>query len=627
MKQQRNLRRRERKSNSLFLAIPALLLLSAGWSIGCSSDSESDQWQTPTEWVLLIAQEDKRVNSRCQLLNDIARAQLAAGEKEQALQTLQPALELIHEAVDIGAENTSIIDTLILLREVETAVQTAKDFRSPVLTDPAFKAIALELIKTGKISEAVEAVQNLENERSAIRVYESVVESLVQQGQQQQALEFVEQIPQLNHKGAALCALAMVYHKQGDSQKAFELLKPIADWYQKVDDQTVVDRYMTRRDQLMVKLAAAYARGGNSKRALEIIALFKDRDFAAVLGYRSVISSLLAFGDVDQALEIANKISVPQSRNAELVKIAEHIARESGDYEQALEIVNQIQISKLQYSTGKFLALMNISTIIARDSGDFEWAMKVADEIKGREIEIAAYRKPALEEIATLAAKTGNEAQTMAVVEKISQMYHLRDRPLSLNNVAFHLVENGHLKSAMKVVEMIQSPEQKKHVWDAIASNYARSGKTEKAIEFAQKNQTKTDQDSALLLVASHLSEAGKSDEALKIATQVPGSSRTNSSIKVMVLERIASELLRKGDASKGLMALDEAVSVALESNDGIFPTLGIIPLACEPLTAAQQKEADKDIVTPLKKSFTPEESRVAKRLMKAIPLKSPHPM
>ena len=608
MKQQRNLRRRERKSNSLFLAIPALLLLSAGWSIGCSSDSESDQWQTPTEWVLLIAQEDKRVNSRCQLLNDIARAQLAAGEKEQALQTLQPALELIHEAVDIGAENTSIIDTLILLREVETAVQTAKDFRSPVLTDPAFKAIALELIKTGKISEAVEAVQNLENERSAIRVYESVVESLVQQGQQQQALEFVEQIPQLNHKGAALCALAMVYHKQGDSQKAFELLKPIADWYQKVDDQTVVDRYMTRRDQLMVKLAAAYARGGNSKRALEIIALFKDRDFAAVLGYRSVISSLLAFGDVDQALEIANKISVPQSRNAELVKIAEHIARESGDYEQALEIVNQIQISKLQYSTGKFLALMNISTIIARDSGDFEWAMKVADEIKGREIEIAAYRKPALEEIATLAAKTGNEAQTMAVVEKISQMYHLRDRPLSLNNV-------------------IQSPEQKKHVWDAIASNYARSGKTEKAIEFAQKNQTKTDQDSALLLVASHLSEAGKSDEALKIATQVPGSSRTNSSIKVMVLERIASELLRKGDASKGLMALDEAVSVALESNDGIFPTLGIIPLACEPLTAAQQKEADKDIVTPLKKSFTPEESRVAKRLMKAIPLKSPHPM
>ncbi|QEG14245.1 tetratricopeptide repeat protein [Gimesia maris] len=593
MKQQRNLRRRERKSNSLFLAIPALLLLSAGWSIGCSSDSESDQWQTPTEWVLLIAQEDKRVNSRCQLLNDIARAQLAAGEKEQALQTLQPALELIHEAVDIGAENTSIIDTLILLGEVETAVQTAKDFRSPVLTDPAFKAIALELIKTGKISEAVEAVQNLENERSAIRVYESVVESLVQQGQQQQALEFVEQIPQLNHKGAALCALAMVYHKQGDSQKAFELLKPIADWYQKVDDQTVVDRYMTRRDQLMVKLAAAYARGGNSKRALEI----------------------------------ANKISVPQSRNAELAKIAEHIARESGDYEQALEIVNQIQISKLQYSTGKFLALMNISTIIARDSGDFEWAMKVADEIKGRESEIAAYRKPALEEIATLAAKTGNEAQTMAVVEKISQMYHLRDRPLSLNNVAFHLVENGHLKSAMKVVEMIQSPEQKKHVWDAIASNYARSGKTEKAIEFAQKNQTKTDHDSALLLVASHLSEAGKSDEALKIATQVPASSRTNSSIKVMVLERIALELLRKGDASKGLMALDEAVSVALESNDGIFPTLGIIPLACEPLTAAQQKEADKDIVTPLKKSFTPEESRVAKRLMKAIPLKSPHPM
>ncbi|QGQ32304.1 tetratricopeptide repeat protein [Gimesia maris] len=477
--------------------------------------------------------------------------------------------------------------------EVETAVQTAKDFRSPVLTDPAFKAIALELIKTGKISEAVEAVQNLENERSAIRVYESVVESLVQQGQQQQALEFVEQIPQLNHKGAALCALAMVYHKQGDSQKAFELLKPIADWYQKVDDQTVVDRYMTRRDQLMVKLAAAYARGGNSKRALEI----------------------------------ANKISVPQSRNAELAKIAEHIARESGDYEQALEIVNQIQISKLQYSTGKFLALMNISTIIARDSGDFEWAMKVADEIKGRESEIAAYRKPALEEIATLAAKTGNEAQTMAVVEKISQMYHLRDRPLSLNNVAFHLVENGHLKSAMKVVEMIQSPEQKKHVWDAIASNYARSGKTEKAIEFAQKNQTKTDHDSALLLVASHLSEAGKSDEALKIATQVPASSRTNSSIKVMVLERIALELLRKGDASKGLMALDEAVSVALESNDGIFPTLGIIPLACEPLTAAQQKEADKDIVTPLKKSFTPEESRVAKRLMKAIPLKSPHPM
>ncbi|QGQ32305.1 hypothetical protein [Gimesia maris] len=80
---------------------------------------------------MLIAQEDKRVNSRCQLLNDIARAQLAAGEKEQALQTLQPALELIHEAVDIGAENTSIIDTLILLGRSRQQFRQQRTLEAP----------------------------------------------------------------------------------------------------------------------------------------------------------------------------------------------------------------------------------------------------------------------------------------------------------------------------------------------------------------------------------------------------------------------------------------------------------------------------------------------------------------
>ncbi len=626
MKQQSNLRRTARKDTSLFLAIPALVLLSSVWSTGCSSDSESaesDQWQTPTEWALLMARQEKHIYLHCSLLDDIARAQLSAGDKEQALKTLKPTLELIAKTDGLVGENStqeSIIKTLLKMGEVELAIQTAVNFTNPSLTDPIFKEVAFTLIESGKISEAADAVQKLKNEGSVIRVYESVAESLVQQGQQQQALELVEQIPELNQKGAALCALAMVYIEQGDSQQAFELLQPVESMYEKViDDGTKIDRLMTRRDQLLVKLAVAYARGGNSKRALEFIALIKDRDFAAVQAYRSVISSLLAFGDVNQALEIANKITEPRSRNPELAKIAEHIAEESGDYKQALEIVNQIQISEFQYSTKRFLALMNISKVIARDSGDFEWAMKVADEIKGSKGEMLAYRKPALEEIAKLAAKTGNEAQTMAVVEKISQMYHLRDRPLSLNSVAFHLVENGHLKSAMKVVDMIQSPEHKKHLWDAIAGNYARSGKTEKAIEFAQKNQAKTDQDWALLLVASHLSEAGKSDEALKIASQVPDSSRTNSTIKVMVLERIASELLRKGEVSKGLMALDEAISVALKSEDGVLLNSSIMPLACEPLTAAQQKKADKAIVTPLKKSFTPEERRVATRLIKAL--------
>ncbi|QDT24819.1 Anaphase-promoting complex, cyclosome, subunit 3 [Gimesia panareensis] len=597
--------------------------------MGCSpgpKTAASDQWQTPTEWALLMAQQEKQVYLHCRMLNDIARAQLAAGEKEQALQTLKPTLELIAKTDGLVGKNSTqeaIIKTVLELGEYESAIQTAENFTNPSLTDPIFKEIAFALIEAGKVSEAVEAVQKLKNEGSAIRVCESVAGALVQKGQQQQAMEFVEQIPQLNIKGAALCAMAVVYFEQGDSRQAYELLKPVENMYEKVDDETKIDQLMTRRDQLLTKFVNALARGGNSKRALEFTEFIKDRDFAAVVAYQSVIVTLIASSDVKQALKIANKIEDLESRNREQQKIAEIIARDSDDYEQAMEISNKIQNSGFQYSTIKFDALANIAVTIASKSGDYERALKVIDAIGEKEnaAERKYYKKSALEDLTVVAAQSGKGEQTLALVQQIPDLEKIDPlRSLFLENVVVNLIETDNWKSATQVVNLVPSPEIQSRLLLLIANELARKGETAEALGITQKIKENRRKDSALSLVAARMSEAGNTDDALKAASQI-----IDKSEQAETFISIASKMLRMGNEAKGIAVLSKALDLISKNKTisaRVYLEMAVMPLACEPLTTAQQKVADKDIVTPLKKSFTPGEKRVANRLLQAVQAK-----
>ncbi|QDT40046.1 PPR repeat protein [Gimesia alba] len=618
--------RAERKTALPFLLQLALILLSTGWCIGCSPDPEAfaaDQWQTPTEWALLMAKQEKHIYLHCQMLNDIARAQLAAGEKKQALKTLEPTLELIAKTDGLVGKNStqeSVIKTVLKLGEIESAIQTAENFTNLSLTDPIFKKIAFALIDAGKISKAVEAIQKLKNEGSAIRVNESVAESLVRDGKQQQALEFVEQIPQLNQKGAALCAMAMVYFEEGNSRQAFELLKSVDKMHEKVDDQTKVDRLMTRRDQLLTKLVNAYARGGKYERALEFTKFIKDHDFAAVVAYQSVIVALVASGDVKQALEIANKIENLKSRNHELQRIAETIAKDSGDYEKAIEIANKIQYTSIQYSTIKFAALANIAANIASKSGDYERALRVIYSIGEKEnaAERKFYKKSALVYLTIGAAQSGNGEQTLALVQQLLDLGKIDPlRDSFPDGIVVHLVKADRLGSATQVIDMIPYPIIQSRLLIRIANELARKGETEEALSIAQKINENEQRDSALTLVAARLSEAGNTDDAFEVASQIKDKSEQADSFIW-----IASKMLRNGNKTKGITLLGKAldfISKDKTTNYRVDLEMSVMPLACEPLTKVQQQSAEMDIVTPLKKTFTPEEKQMAERLLKAV--------
>lgn len=529
--------------------------------------AETLKWKTPTEWALQVARNLKDPFLQCAILNSIARAQLEAGEKQQALATLKPALEMVYktEQVVINSNRVqeSIVKTLLKIGELELAIQTAKKFTNFMIKIPAFKEIALALIEAGKIPQAVEVIQSLENVHAAKRVYETVVKSLVQQGQKQRALQFVEQVPRSNHKGSALCAMAWVFHEQGDSQQAFEVLKPVEGLYQKVEDETA-------RDQLLSMYAGTLARGGQYKRPLELIELIKDRDFAEE-ALEFVAVTLTASGDSKHGLEIADKIKSP--------------------------------ILKLT-------ALQGISGTIANKSGDYEQAIKVAEMIKD-----PGAREAALAGIARLSAKAGKGKQTEEVVQKLS---NLDQSSFFLRDVAHQLVKTGNLKSAMKIVEMIQSPETKSVVLASIAQAVACSGETRVALGVVQKIQIPMRKDQTLAQVASGFAEAGKTDDALKVVFQVE-----NRVQKVRVLIEIAATLLKTGDEIKGVAVLNEALDLVSKGRATNYLVDITMPLASQPLTAAQQKASKKDFVSPLKKSFTPEEKRVATRILNAIYTKS----
>lgn len=524
---------------------------------------ESSEWQTPAEWALLTTHQLNDSFLRCVLLNKIAEAQLIEGQKEQALQTLKPALELVYETEQVVINSLkvqeAIVKTLLRMGELDLAIQTAKKFTNPMIKNPAFREIALELIKAGKMNRAVDEIQSLENVHAAKSVFTKVAEALVQQEQKQVALEFVEQIPRWDHKGSALCAMAWVYYEEGDRQQGLEVLKPVEGMYPKVEDETA-------RDQLLSLYAGTLARGGQYKQPLELIALIKDRDFAES-AYEFAAVTLTAAGDAEQGLKIASQINEP------FVKVS---------------------------------ALQGIAGTIANKSGDFDEAVKVAAMIEeGRP------RDYALENIGRFSARAGKGEATVSVVQQISNLDH---SPFFLRTVAHHLVETENLKVAMQIAESMKTEESKAMFLDGIARAMARSGETRAALDIVQKIQVPMTKDQARSRVAAIFAEAGKTDEALNVSVQIESGVE-----QARVLTEIAAALFKTGDEAQGVKVLDEAIDLASKYRARNYLVDVIMPLACKPLTAAQQKAADKDIVTPLKKSFTPGEKRVANRLLQAV--------
>ena len=538
--------------------------LSAKGAQGKSHESDlTGEWQTPGEWALLTTNQFKDPFVRCVLLNRIAQAQLSADEKTQALITLKPALELVYETEQVVINSNrvqeSIVKTLLKMGEIDLAIQVTKKFTNPMIKIATYTEVALELIEAGKMTQAVEEIQSLENVQVVKHICGKVAKPLVQQGQKQRALEFVEQISLWDHKGSALCAMAWVYYEEGDLQQGLEVLKPIEGMYQKVAD-------VTARDQLLSLYAGTLARGGQYKRPLELISLIKDPD-TAESAYKFAAVTLTASGDAKQGLEIANQVKEPFAKLSVLQDIAGTIANKSDDFDEALTVAAMI-----------------------KDTGARDYA---------------------LENIARLAAKAGKGKQTEDVMQKLSKldqnMYFSKD-------IALHLVETGNLKSAMKVVELMQTPESKSEFLVSIAQSLARSGETSAALDIIQNIQVPMKKDQARSRVAAIFAETGKTDEALQLVSRIE-----NGVEQARVLTEITAALFKMGDETQGVKVLNEAIDFASNYRARNYLVDVIMPLASEPLTAAQQKAADKNVVTPLKKSFTPEERRVANRLLQAV--------
>lgn len=576
MKQPSDLSRTEQKFVTLLLA--TMLLFSPVWFTGCRQRAESEnsagkvstknshepvessKWQTPAEWALLTTQQSRDSFLRCVLLNKIARAQLAAGEKEQALQTIKPALELVYQTEQVVIESIKIeeavIKTLLQMGELDLAIQTAKKFMNQMIKVAAYRDIALELIKAGKMKQAVEEIQSLENVHVVKHICGKVAESLVQQGQKQRALEFVEQISHWDHKGTALCTMAWVYYEEGDLEQGLEVIRPVEGLYQKVEDKTA-------RDQLLSYYAGSLARGGLYKRPLELIALIKDPD-TAESAYEFAAVTLTAAGDATQGMKIADQINEPSVKRS---------------------------------------ALQGIAGTIANKSDDFDEALKVAAMIKD-----TGARDYALENIARLAAKAGKGKQTEEVMQKLS---NLDQNTFFSRDVAYHLVETGNLKSAMQIAELMQTEESKSIFLDSIARAVARSGETKAALDIIQTIQVPMRKDQARSRVAAGFVEAGKTDEAIQLVSRIE-----NGVEQTRVLTEIAAALFKTGDDTQGVKVLNQAIDFASKHRARNYLVDVIMPLASEPLTAAQQKAEETNVITPLKKSFTSDEKRAANRLL-----------
>ncbi|WP_298865630.1 hypothetical protein [uncultured Gimesia sp.] len=528
-----------------------------------SKTGDEIEWETPTEWALLVTQKLKKPFIRCVLLKNIAAAQFEEGEKEQALSTLQPTLELIYETemvtVDSIKVEEAIVKLLLKMGEINLAIKVAEKFKNPNVKIAAFEEIALTLIRKGKTAQAIEEVQKLENTLYTKNAFENVADELVQEGQKELALQMVESIPEWDQKGSVLCSMAWSLYGQDHREQALIMLKHVGGMAQKIEDTAT-------REKLLSLLAGTFARGGNYKRALELVQLIKNPEISeSALEFVAV--TLTTSGDLKHALEIVEKIKDPDLKLSARKDIALVIAKKTGDYEQSLTVAQAIENEDVLYST--------------------------------------------FEGMARNLAWFGKGKETVLVIQKLKP---LNNRPFFFRNIAYWLVKSGNLESAMAIVDLIESQEDQSSYLANIAHSVAESGESKNALGILQDIQIPTIKNRASANVALGLAQAGKTKDALEILSQIE-----NVSAKVPVLVEISLALDVVGDKTKALEILSDAIEGAIQSGPKYVLMDCIMPLASDPITDKQEKDSSVVPARVMKKTFSPQEKELAQKLLRAI--------
>ncbi|MCY7376920.1 MAG: hypothetical protein LH472_13250 [Pyrinomonadaceae bacterium] len=410
--------------------------------------------------------------------------------------------------------------------------------------------IGIETAKTDLLNCAAYIAENIKSADGHAGAMKEIVPRYLEKGAVDLAAELANTVDDPFTRDRLLLRVAEKCAAIGDDEYAFQLIEAIEE--------------TSTRDEAREHIAAQKSANGDFAKAFEIAETLPHADFAfAEIAVRQVAS-----GDEANALNTIEKIDFPNAKVAVFQNLA-LVHLEKGETAKAAELLDKAAASadEIEFTEEKIRALIDIGNHF------------LEAEQNGRAIEIFDKAKASAETLDNVHRDSFLGSVALGLLQAGS--LELADRTLDLvaDNVptatalvgfAREFQKRGKLSEALETLEEaysilksqrdrdVRDSKARFGLWAAIAVEFARFEKPERAIEIAQEIADENSQTSALSQIAQICAAQNKDDAARQAVNAIADDSQ-----KMFALIGISDVKNKSGNTDEAVNFLREAETLA----------------------------------------------------------------
>jgi tetratricopeptide (TPR) repeat protein len=273
-------------------------------------------------------------------------------------------------------------------------------------------------------------------------------------------------------------------------------------------------------------------------------------------------------GNLDPAIELAQRISKASERSMALTGIAKSLA-EQGKNDEALEVATRIENAVL-----RSIALVYVARALA-EQGKNDEALEVATRIE----EGTGSRSWALVDIAKTLAEQGKNDEALEVARRVEDA---KWRSRALADIAKSLAEQGKtdeaeamMNEALEIARTIEDAKKQSDALADIAKSLAEQGKTDgaeavmnEALEVARTIEGAWSRSDAFVDISKAFAEQGKTEETEAVMNEALEAARVYTKERSLALTGISKAFAEQGKTDEAEVVINEALEVARRIED-----------------------------------------------------------
>ncbi|WP_417390063.1 hypothetical protein [Gimesia sp.] len=428
-------------------------------------------WDKPSYYLLKMAKEIQNPIQKTTILNQIALAQIHAGNEKEGRETLSLTLQEANQIKNPAFRQTAlerIAQTLVELGDVPQAVEIVQRADKVERKYFGLRKVAIALARNGDAKQALEVAQMVDDEATR-RYYllNRIVFELTKAGKLEQALKIARNKLQTTQYTLCLSSIAHALAEMGDRKQTLSVIQELEESRQTISapaDQA----------ELELGIILVLTQIGEFDRCLAAVPKLADDEMRLkVLG--EIAAGLAKKGDLKQALKISQALMDPEIRDQSFQQIIRALAG-SSRFEDAVSVLDKMEDQKLKADALQII-LWRVS-----EAGDAKLAWELIQTIEN-----PSNRNFPLASSAGDLAKAGKSAEALEMANRIQTQ---STKTVAIKGIAEALAERGETTEALALFEQYptKSPRIQRSILKKIATALLKKGDTEQALAVLQQS-------------------------------------------------------------------------------------------------------------------------------------------